>query len=618
MDFKSLINKLDSMEAPPQTPQAPKLPATIKLDEDAELRVLAGTSTILAESQIMEKKLTKAEKATKDKKTDEGLDMNLIKAASEKGMGPKKSDPESDRNIHKKYGSRSDKATDDGDDDEDDEDDEKATKYAGRKKPAAKKSAKKESIDPEQFRSKFLSLVEAKKKEAEMKTAKGKKAEEKMDEGKKSTKKKPDADGDGVPDWADKKPGEDDNAGNKPAGKKGMTAAQKKLPPGLQKAIAAKKGKKKVKESLDELFVYHPDGKFGYGDQEGPEDLLSAVEQEIENPGMAVDNLTDVLNATFDSDDSPEFEKARMIIEKYIELVTNADIDHASDDADDDEPEIRRMGHGDLARHIREYDLTDRLQHAAAMLEKIIGKSESADLDEFFSFDGPDSKKKDRGEDELARRQEKKVKTTDPSYKQKDDPKYGGRYKIGGPKGKLPESQRRSKKVVSESTERKLSFREMMKLVVESGGQQQIDPLDKELFNWATRVAKSKFQESRKSEVYAGLVYERMGGRFEMYDVLSESQKKKINEDEQVYDRDAIAGAIESIYDEFIESEKFQRSYNEPVSRFERRYEPWLDLIEKFFSSDRTVEEIADRLHYYQREPNVRSFLKWILRGGQG
>jgi hypothetical protein len=34
-----------------------------------------------------------------------------------------------------------------------------------------------------------------------------------------SEKKKPDADGDGVPDWADKKPGEDDNAG-KPKGKK--------------------------------------------------------------------------------------------------------------------------------------------------------------------------------------------------------------------------------------------------------------------------------------------------------------------------------------------------------------------------------------------------------------
>jgi hypothetical protein len=84
------------------------------------------------------------------------------------------------------------------------------------------------------------------------------------------------------------------------------------------------------------------------------------------------------------------------------------------------------------------------------------------------------------------------------------------------PKGK--------KRPVKESVEQKLSFREMMNLVVESGGQQQIDPVDQELFAWATRVAKTKIGEGMKAEVYAGLVYERMGGRFEMYDVLSEDQ----------------------------------------------------------------------------------------------
>lgn len=85
------------------------------------------------------------------------------------------------------------------------------------------------------------------------------------------------------------------------------------------------------------------------------------------------------------------------------------------------------------------------------------------------------------------------------------------------PKGK--------KRPVKESVEQKLSFRDMMKLVVESGGQQQIDPLDKELFAWAERVANSKYTESMQQQVYAGLVYERMGGIFEMYDVLSEDQK---------------------------------------------------------------------------------------------
>ena len=83
----------------------------------------------------------------------------------------------------------------------------------------------------------------------------------------------------------------------------------------------------------------------------------------------------------------------------------------------------------------------------------------------------------------------------------------------------------KKKKTVKESVEPKLTFKDMIKLVQESGGQQQIDPKDKELFAWAQRVANSKFNEGMKAEVYAGLVYERMGGVFEMYDVLAEDQK---------------------------------------------------------------------------------------------
>jgi hypothetical protein len=84
---------------------------------------------------------------------------------------------------------------------------------------------------------------------------------------------------------------------------------------------------------------------------------------------------------------------------------------------------------------------------------------------------------------------------------------------------------KRSKKTVKESIEPKLSFRDMMKLVVESGGQQQIDPVDQALFSWASRVARNKLGEGAKAEIYAGLVYERMGGRFEVYDVLAENEK---------------------------------------------------------------------------------------------
>jgi hypothetical protein len=88
--------------------------------------------------------------------------------------------------------------------------------------------------------------------------------------------------------------------------------------------------------------------------------------------------------------------------------------------------------------------------------------------------------------------------------------------------GKKNESVATSKKVVAESVETKLSFKQMVQLVQESGGQQQIDPKDKELFNWASRVAASKLGEGMKAELYAGLIYERNGGVFEMYDVLSE------------------------------------------------------------------------------------------------
>jgi hypothetical protein len=98
--------------------------------------------------------------------------------------------------------------------------------------------------------------------------------------------------------------------------------------------------------------------------------------------------------------------------------------------------------------------------------------------------------------------------------------------KKGAPAAKKGVNPFAKKKTVKESVEPKLSFKQMIKLVQESGGQQAIDPTDKELFAWATRIAQNKFvNEGMKAEVYAGLVYERMGGVFEMYDVLSEDTK---------------------------------------------------------------------------------------------
>ncbi len=107
---------------------------------------------------------------------------------------------------------------------------------------------------------------------------------------------------------------------------------------------------------------------------------------------------------------------------------------------------------------------------------------------------------------------------------EKKDSKKGMSAKQAKYFGKKNESVKAEKKVVAESVETKLTFKDMVKLVQESGGQQQIDAVDQELFAWAQRVAKSKFQESTKAELYAGLVYERMGGVFEMYDVLAEQK----------------------------------------------------------------------------------------------
>jgi hypothetical protein len=84
------------------------------------------------------------------------------------------------------------------------------------------------------------------------------------------------------------------------------------------------------------------------------------------------------------------------------------------------------------------------------------------------------------------------------------------------PKGK--------KRPVKESVEQSLSLKDMIRLVQESGGQQQIDPVDQALWNWANRVAVTKVQESQKAEIFAAMIYERNGGRFELYDVLSEER----------------------------------------------------------------------------------------------
>ena len=99
------------------------------------------------------------------------------------------------------------------------------------------------------------------------------------------------------------------------------------------------------------------------------------------------------------------------------------------------------------------------------------------------------------------------------------------KYFGGGKKTESKMMPKGKKRPVKESVEQKLSLKDMMRLVQESGGQQQIDPVDQALWNWANRVASAKVQESQKAEIFAAMIYERNGGQFELYDVLSEEQK---------------------------------------------------------------------------------------------
>jgi hypothetical protein len=339
MDFKSLISKIESIDGKIDTPKAPQLPKAVQLNEDAQLRVLSGRTTYVAEAK---KKAEEDVKEADDMKV--GDKKNIATGTVEKtktGIVHKSS---------KAYGGSEEKEAEDEDD-----------------KP--KKKAKKESVEPE-FKSKFMKMVEAKKEETDKKKKMAKK--EKMDEA-----KKPDEDGDGVPDWADKKKGEDDNAGKKTSGKKGMSDKQ------------AKYFGKKVDEAKKKSDDY-------------------------------------------DYTSGPEFDSRR---------------DEPYDEKSKPTPK------GELGKAFRK---------KMGMPEK---KTESAMM----------------------------------------------------PKGK--------KRPVKESVENKLSFKQMVQLVQESGGQQQIDPVDKALFTWAERVAKNKLGEGMKADLYAGLVYERNGGVFEMYDVLSEDRR---------------------------------------------------------------------------------------------
>ncbi len=333
MDFKSLISKIESIDGKIEAVQAPVLDKAVQLNEDAQLRVLAGQTTYVAEAK------KKKDDEMKEEKSSTGGTIDRSKKGVVKHTeNPNRysDEPHAEPASTAKSQSAADKAKDKAADKAHAKDSKDYEKAHGKGSVTRVKDGKKvEGIEP-QFKSKFMKMVEAKKEEADAEAKKKKEEKKKkmakiMDEGAKPDFLDLDKDGDKKEPMKDAAKGKDDDSKDKDSDSKGLSAKQKKLPPGLQKAIAA--------------------------------------------------------------------------------------------------------------------------------------KSESKMM----------------------------------------------------PKGK--------KQAVKESVEPKLTFRDMVKLVQESGGQQQIDATDRSLFNWATRVAESKMGAGMKAELYAGLIYERNGGVFEMYDVLSEAEK---------------------------------------------------------------------------------------------
>jgi len=94
---------------------------------------------------------------------------------------------------------------------------------------------------------------------------------------------------------------------------------------------------------------------------------------------------------------------------------------------------------------------------------------------------------------------------------------------IEGEEGKAGMNESINESIEKLFQEDKLGFEDAVRVVRESGGQQTINFVDTALYKWATRVANQKF-EGRKAELYAGLLYERNGGDFEITDVLNESE----------------------------------------------------------------------------------------------
>jgi hypothetical protein len=475
MDFKSLIGKLDSIEAPEKTPKAPTLPKSAQLNEDAQMRVLAGQTTVLAEAELMEKAVSKSQQkaagaalaakrgdgkavgASKDMMKMSTKELEKIAGTKHKGLPEKKDESVKEGAIDDLL----DKQKADKDSDDSGRRKHSGSRYGGsaqkddEDKSEVKKDRKtaKESVelDIEEFNDKFSTMVEAAKKAP----------------AKKAAVKKTDAKG----------------AMNNMFGGGAKD---------LTKNLTVKKKDEKVAEGAKPDFL----------DLDGDGDRKEPMKKAAADKKKGAVGKKDVVKE----------ERTEIYAEKLAKQVFDMNPNLSTSGRADElisagmKLSARDMGAKRASSWFNyDEDFSSDFVSAYAYLQDSQGQQESVI-----------AKKMDEGKSAAQKAAQEKFKAM--VGKKKGDAK-----EEKTDEGKMMPKDK--KKPVKESIERKLTFKQMMNLVVESGGQQQIDPTDQALFAWAQRVAETKLGEGMKAEVYAGLVYERMGGRFEMYDVLSENKK---------------------------------------------------------------------------------------------
>jgi len=94
--------------------------------------------------------------------------------------------------------------------------------------------------------------------------------------------------------------------------------------------------------------------------------------------------------------------------------------------------------------------------------------------------------------------------------------------KDGDKKEPMKKAVKDKKKVAVKESADRLTFKRCLQIVSESQGTMQIDPLDKNLWQWANRVGTSKFNESAKAQAFAAVTYEKMGGEWDLHKTLAE------------------------------------------------------------------------------------------------